>query len=184
MRHRVEHDRRRDWRSALLTLLVLGVLAVTLQSLVFSDASFTAVSHNPSHSVAAGSVDHANDRDGVAIVTATGLRPGASGQGSVTLSGAGDAPAAYWAVAAGITDTPTTPGLSTVLQLRIEDVTGAPQTLYDGALSAFSTVALSTIASDEVRTYSFTLSWPAAADEPALQGSTTSVIVQFVGVSL
>lgn len=170
---------------ALLTLVVLALLAVTLQSLVFSGADFLSSTPNPGNALAAGTVSHVNDRDGMVIVSASGLRPGASGQaGLVTLTGGEDVPAAYSAVNGGVTDTPATPALSDALQLRIEDVTGAPQTLYEGALGAFGTVGLATIAPGETRTYRFTLTWPLATADPLLQGATTSVAVQFVGVSL
>ncbi len=170
--------------STFLTLVVLALLAVTLQSLVFSGASFLSSSQNPSQSFAAGTVSHINSRDGVAIVTAAGLRPGTSAQGTVTITGGEDVPAAYSAVNAGITDAPATPGLSSVLRLRIDDVTGAPQTLYNGALSAFGTVGLATIAPYQARTFRFTLTWPLAAADPALQAASTTVAVQFLGVSL
>jgi hypothetical protein len=176
--------RRRRTARAFLTLVVLALLAITLQSLVFSGASFLGSSKNPSQSFVAGTVSHVNDHAGLAIVSATNLRPGASSQGAVTLTGGPDVSAAYSAINAGITDIPASPALSGVLQLRIEDVTGAPQTLYNGALSAFGTVGLATIGPGVVRTYRFTLTWPLAAADAALQGASTTVAVQFLGVSL
>jgi hypothetical protein len=169
---------------SLVSLAVLSLLAFTLQTLVFSGATFNSLWQNPSHSIVAGSVSHTNDRDAAAILAANGLRPGASRSGNVHLAGSEDVPAAYSAVNGGITDTPAAPGLSSVLQLRIEDVTWAPTTLYNGALSAFGTVGLATIAPAEARTFRFTLTWPLGAADPALQGASTTVNVQFVGVSL
>lgn len=168
----------------LLTLLVLALLAVTLRSLVFSGASFVSSSYNPSQSFTAGTVSHVNSCDNEAILSAAGLRPGQSVQGDVVLTGGEDVAAAYAAVNAGISDAPASPALSAALQLRIEDVTGAPAVQYNGPLSAFDTVGLATIAPGESRTFRFTLTWPAVADDPGLQGATTSVAVQFVGVSL
>jgi len=179
-------DRRRLGRS-LLSLVVLALLGVTLQSLVFSGANFLSSTFDLGHVVVAGSVSHTNDRADSAILSAANLYPGASRWGDVTLAGGEDVPAGYSVVNLGVTDTPDTPGLSAVLRLRIEDVTGAPATppiLYDDGLSAFGTVGLATIAPGEARTFRFTLSWPVTAADPALQGAGTTVQLQFVGVSL
>lgn len=173
--------------TSLATLLVLALLAVTLQSAVYSGASFLSSTSDLGHVVVAGSVSHTNDRTGVAILSAANLYPGASRWGEVTLTGGEDVPAGYSVVNLGATDTPDTPGLAAVLRLRIADVTGAPPTppvLYDGALGAFGTVGLATIAPTESRAFRFTLSWPATAADPALQGAGTTVQLQFVGVSL
>lgn len=170
-----------------MSLLVLALLAVTLQSLVFSGASFLSSTQDPGNVLVAGSVSHANDRGGMAILDAAGMRPGSTRYGDVTLTGGEDVPAFYSAVNAGIADSPVTPGLSAALLLRVEDVTGAPATppvLFDDALSAFATAGLATIAPGEARTFRFTLSWPSAAADPALQGATTTVRVEFLGVSL
>ncbi len=51
---------------ALLSLLVLAVLAVTLQTVVFSDARFTAASSSASNVWTTGTLSHANSMaDGV-----------------------------------------------------------------------------------------------------------------------
>lgn len=172
-------------RRGLLTLVILALLAVTLQTLVFSGASFLSSTANPGNALLAGTVSHANDRDGQVILTAADLRPGATSQpGRVVITGGEDVAAAYSAVNAGIQDQPATPGLSNALRLRIRDVTGAPQTLYDGALNAFTAVGLATIAPGEARTFEFVLSWPSSAADPELQDATTTVHVRFVGVSL
>jgi hypothetical protein len=168
-------------------MTILALLALTLQSLVFSGASFLSSTSDLGHVVVAGSVSHANDRDGTAVVSAANMYPGASRWGDVTLTGGEDVTAGYSVVNLGATDTPDAPSLSAALRLRVEDVTGAPATppvLFDDALSAFSTVGLATIAPNEARTFRFTLVWSAAAADPALQGAGTTVQLQFVGVSL
>jgi spore coat-associated protein N len=173
------------WQSrtarAFLTLAVLALLAVTLQTLVFSGADFTSLSSNPSQSFTAGTVSHINDRENQAILTATNLRPGASSApGLVTITGGEDVPAAYSVVKG--TVTPAT-GLAQVLYLRIEDAAGGPA-LFDNALSAFGTVGLAMIAPGDSKTYRFTLYWPVGTADPALQGASITVPLEFVGVSL
>jgi len=185
----VSHTRRNRRRlgRSLLSLVVIALLAVTLQSFVFSGASFLSSTSSVGHVVVAGSVSHTNDRADVAILSAASLYPGASRRGDVTLTGGEDVAAGYSVVNLGVTDTPDTPGLAAALRLRIEDITGAPApppVLYDDALSAFGTVGLATIAPGEARTFRFTLSWPVTAADPALQGAGTTVQLQFVGVSL
>ena len=167
--------------------MVLALLAVTLQSMVFSGASFLRTDKDLGHVVVAGSVSHANDHPtwrSSRLRTCTRARVA---RGDVTLTGGEDVPAGYSVVSLGATDTPDAPGLSAALWLRIEDVTGTPATppaLFDDALSAFGTVGLATIAPGEARPFRFTLSWPSAAADPALQGAGTTVQLQFVGVSL
>ena len=53
-----KHLTRTKAGKALLSLVVLALLAVALQSLVFSDASFTAGSANPANVFTAGSLSH------------------------------------------------------------------------------------------------------------------------------
>ncbi len=185
----MNHSRRNKRRigRGLVSLVVLALLAVTLQSLVFSGASFLSSTSDPGHVLIADSVSHTNDRANAVILSATNLRPGTSRHGDVTLTGGEDVPALYSAVNVSVADSPATPGLSGALQLRVEDVTGAPTTppvLFDDQLSAFVTVGLATIAPGEARTFRFTLSWPPTAADPALQGATTTVQVEFVGVLL
>jgi spore coat-associated protein N len=166
---------------AFVTLVVLALLAVTLQTIVFSGANFSAVSRNPSQSFTAGTVSHINDKSGQAILTATNLRPGASSApGLVTITGGEDVPAAYSVVKG--TVAPAT-GLAQVLYLRIEDTAGG-SALFDNALGTFGTVGLATIAPGESKTYKFTLYWPVGGADPALQGESITIPLEFVGVSL
>ena len=172
--------------NGVLTLAVLALLAFTLQTLVFSGANFLSSSQNPGNALLAGTVSHTNDRKDLAILTANNLRPGASSApGLVTITGGPDVPAAYSAVKGTVADSEP-PGLSNALNLLIEDVTlpGSPQQLYNGTVSGFTTVPLVTIAPGEARVFRFTLVWPLATADPALQGDSTTVAVQFVGVSL
>ena len=171
----------RIWRAS-ISLVVLALLAFTLQSLVFSGASFTAHSVNPANVFTAGSLTHSNDQEGTLMIAAAGLAPGASAVGTLTLTGTGTVAGAFTLSAAGLTDTPDVPRLSDVLTLTVEDV-AATAMLYEGPVSAFSAVALGTITPGVARTYRFTLAYPPGTAEAALQGATTTLGLRIVGAS-
>ena len=50
-----------------------------------------------------------------------------------------------------------------------------PDALYDGPLAGLHRVNLGTLAQDESRTYTITVTWPALDDDPALEGAQTSL---------
>lgn len=170
-------------KKAFLTLVVLALLAVALQSIVFSGASFTSGSGNPGNAFTAGTFGHTNSKDGALVIDAVGLWPGASKTGTCTITGTGDFAGAYTITKAGVVDTPAAPGLSNALTLRIEDITGAAQTLSNTTVAGFNTVSAGTIAAGATRQYRFTLAYPAAAANTALQGATMTLRLQFTGVS-
>ena len=168
---------------ALLSLAVLALLGVALQSLVFSDASYTAGSGNPGNVFTAGSLSHSNTHDGQVVLAAAGLLPGGpSRSGTLAITGGGTLGGAYTLSRVGLTDEPVSPALSAALTLRIEDVT-AGTTLYSGTPAAFSSIALGTIAPGETRTYRFTLTFPAAGATSGLQGATRALRLRFTGVT-
>ena len=171
-------------KKAFLTLVVLALLAVALQSLVFSGASFTSSSGNPGNTFTAGTFGHTNSKDGVLMIDAAGLWPGASKTGTLTITGTGDFSGAYTLTKAGVVDTPAAvPGLSNALTLRIEDTTGAAVTLSNTTVAGFTTVSLGAIASGASRQYHFTLTYPAAAADTDLQGARMTLSLQFTGVA-
>lgn len=169
-------------RKALLTLVVLALLAVTLQSLVFSGASFFRTSANPGNAFAAGSLSHTNSKNGQVVLAATALRPGQSQAGTLTITGGGNFTQAYTISKATLVDTPASPGLSNALTLQIEDITGAATTLFNGTAASFTQVSGGTIAVGATRTYRFTLTYPTAAADTRLQGATMTLTVLFTGV--
>jgi hypothetical protein len=168
---------------ALLSLVVLALLAVALQSLVFSDASFTAGSANPANVFTAGSLSHTNSKAGQIVLDASYLRPGLSKNGSLTITGSGTLTGVYALSKAGLVDTPASPGLSNTLTLLIQDVTSGTTTLYSGTAAAFTSRPLGSIAPGVSRTYRFTLTYPAASANAALQGATMALRLQFAGVT-
>ena len=170
-------------KKAFLTLVVLALLAVALQSLVFSGASFTSSRGNPGNTFTAGAFGHTNSKDGVLVIDAASLWPGASKTGTLTITGTGDFSGAYTVTKAGVVDTPASSGLSNALTLRIEDITGAAVTLSNTTVAAFNTVSLGTIASGASQQYRFTLTYPTAAADTTLQGASMTLRLQFTGVS-
>jgi len=178
-----EHRQGSRLKRALISLVTLAALAVTLQSVVFSGASFTAASATPDNSFVAGDLLHTNSGDGQVVIDAAGMVPGASKNATLTLTGSGDLTGAYTLSKSGVADTPAWPGLSGTLVLTVEDVTGAPTTLFQGTVSAFSAAGLGTIGPGDVRTYRLTLAYPAGTNNAALQGATMTLGLNVTGVS-
>ena len=173
-------------KKAFLTLLVLALLAVALQSLVFSGASFTVTKGNPGNAFTAGTITHVNSKSGAFVINAADLRPGQSSHGTLTITGGGDFSAGYTISKVSLTDTPASPALSAALTLTIDDMTtGAAVPEWSGAASTFSSVTIDTIApgAGATRTYRFTLTFPTASAAPGLQGASMSLGLLFKGVT-
>ncbi|MEA2255028.1 MAG: hypothetical protein QOG35_1073, partial [Solirubrobacteraceae bacterium] len=114
-----------------------------------------------------------------AVLTASDLAPGQSRSGEVTISNVGDESGEFALTPRDLVDTPPSTPLSGVLDLVVQDVTGAgPALVYSGRLADLGAVALGTLAQGEARRYRFTIAFPAgrsgALDDP-YQGATTSV---------
>jgi hypothetical protein len=178
-----KHLTRTKAGKALLSLAVLALLAAALDSLAFSDASFTAGSANPASVVTSGSLSHANDREGAVIVDAAGLRPGTSMEGTVTLTGTGTLTGSYTLEKGGVIDDPASPGLSGALELSISEQ-GAASPLYVGNISLMpESLALGAIAPGQSRTYTVRVTYVLGRADPALQGATMLLPLQVVGVT-
>jgi len=131
----------------------------------------------------------ADDHEGVAILTAPAMAPGATAAGQVTISNAGDA-AGRFSVAAGAPADAGGPagGLSSVLDLTVSDATGAtPVVLYAGKLAGFRGLALGTFAPGGARRYRFEVAYPAgrtaAMDDP-YQGASTSLGLSWTATAI
>jgi len=170
-------------KKAFLTLVVLALLAVALQSLVFSGASFTSSSGNPGNIFTAGTLTHTNSKDGQVVITAPGLLPGTSATGTLTITSGGDSPALYSLTKASVVDVPAAPGLSSALTLQVDTVPAAPTPLFLGTVAAFTTVDLGVLAPGASQQYRLTLAFPTAAADPALQGATMTLGLRVTGVT-
>lgn len=126
---------------------------------------------------AAGSLSHANSRNGHAIFTASNFGPGHLATGSVTITNTGALPGFFLLTQYGVTDTPGPGGgaLSSRMNLLIkEKKTGA--VVYAGKLSGLGTRAAGIIFPGAARTYAFTASLPNGGPaDNALRGSQLGV---------
>jgi hypothetical protein len=167
----------------LLSLLVLALLAFTLQSLVFSGASFTATSSNAASIFTSGSLSHTNSAADLVILDASYLRPGVSKEGTVTITGGGTLSGTYTLSKGAVVDSSAGGLLSQTLVLLVQEV-GAPAPIYQGSISGWTTaLALGVIAPGASRTYLVRLTYPAAAANSALDGTALSIPLTFTGVS-
>lgn len=141
----------------------------------FSEASLTAPATSNTSSFAAGTVTSVNSRDGSAVLSASGLRPGDARTGTLIITNTGDLPAAYQLRSSGAADVPAIPPLSAILDLTVEDITGAASTVYSGKLGTFIQADAGTLAAGESRTYRVRVSWPAIETDPQLQAAQTSL---------
>jgi hypothetical protein len=179
----LSRQRRPLVRTALLSLVVLALLAFTLHSLASSGASFAVGSVNPANVFVAGSLLHTNTKSGQVVLTADDLEPGMTSQGTMTLKGTGNVTGAFTLNASSLVNWPISPELSDALDLTIEDITGTPDTLYDDSVSGFTSADLGDIAPGAVRTYRITLEYPAGPNDAALQGATMTLALQVLGVA-
>ena len=167
----------------LLGCLVLVVLVISA-STVASGANFVQSSSNPGNIfTAAGTFRLLNSVEGGYVIDVAGLGPGQSATGTLTLTCEGDLKGLVSMENGGITNTPSSPALSATLTLRIEDITGSAQTLWSGTMSSFSSLALNQFSAGETRTYRFTVTFPQSGGVPELQGATTAMQIDFVGVA-
>lgn len=158
----------------LLLLAALALASLAVGTAMFSGARFSSKSTN-SASLAAASVQIGSTMPNQAIVAATGMEPGGSSQGTISISNDGDVAGTVTLKASGLTGAV----LADVVELRIDDVTGSTSKKWSGKLDTFSQLSLGSFAVDATRKYRFTLSWPSSADEASLQGTSTSVALKW-----
>jgi spore coat-associated protein N len=161
-----------------LTLAALALVSLALGSAMFSGASFTSKSAN-SASLAAGSIQLSSSAPGQAIVAASGMKPGDSRQGTISIGNQGD-PGTVALSASGLSGA----ALAAVIDLTVEDTTGGGSVQkWSGKLGSFSSVSLGAFAAGATRSYRLTLGWPAASNEASLQGASTSLTFNWSGSS-
>jgi hypothetical protein len=130
-----------------------------------------------------------NSREGAAVLSLGGVRPGDSLTDTVTLGNTGTIPGDITLSTSNLLDTPGSGGgeLSGELDLLIRDITspGSPATVYDGKIAALTPVSLGALAAGDSRTYEFTVSFPDAGPgaENAYQGSAMSVQFDWAAVN-
>jgi len=161
-----------------LALAGLALISLTLGSVMFSGARFSSRSAN-SASLAAGSIQLSSTKPNQAIVSATGMKPGVSREGTISIGNEGDVDGALTLEASGLSGG----ALAAVLDLEVEDTTSGTTQKWSGKLDSLSSAGLGKLAPGETRKYLFTLSWPSGSTDPALQGASTSLTFKWSGVS-
>jgi hypothetical protein len=122
-----------------------------------------------------------NSKEGSAVLTLAGMRPGDSVSDTVTLGNSGTIPGDFSFETSNLVDAPGAGGgaLSGELDLRVRDVTngGSPVTVYDGKIAALGPTDLGALAAGDSRVYEFRVSFPDAGPgaEDAYQGSSMSI---------
>ncbi len=157
-----------------LLLAALAFISLALGTAIFSGASFTSKSANNA-SLAAGSVQLSSSAPNQAIVSAAGMKPGESREGTISIGNQGDVAGSVTLKANGLTGM----ALAAVVVLKIEDVTGGATKEYEGKFGSFSSVDLGSFDAATTRKYRFVLSWPEASSEASLQGASTSLALQW-----
>jgi hypothetical protein len=136
-----------------------------------------------------GSLTLSNDKEGAAVLSISGMRPGDSVTDTVTLGNTGTLDGDLALSTSNFIDTPGGGGgvLSGELDLRIRDVTapGSPVVVYNGKVNALSPVALGTLTAGSSRQYEFRVFFPDAGPgaENAFQGSAVSVQFDWTAVN-
>lgn len=157
-----------------------------------SGADFTSSSSNPANTFSSGTLSQTNDKANAAILSLSGMKPGSTTNGSVTITNTGTLPGAFTLSKSNLVDSKTGTGgvkLSGQLDLKVADVTGAPATppvVYDGKVGAMGSIALdydpATVGTQQfpanggARTYSFTVTLPSTTGDD-YQG--TEMTVQY-----
>jgi spore coat-associated protein N len=177
---------------ALLTLLLAAA------AVVGSGADFTASSANPSNTFASGTLSILNSKEGTAILTAGGMKPGgAATTGTVDIKNTGSLSGTFTLARTALTDSDSTNPLSGKLNVTVTDcglfsgVTppacgdGDDVVKYTGALAQMGTgtpvSSLGTFAGGAQRRYEFNVALDGSAGN-AYQGDNSSVEFDFNAV--
>jgi hypothetical protein len=111
-----------------------------------------------------GAVRIANSREGQAVFTAAGIRPGEGVSGTLRIGNDGDVPGRFSVARSGMQDTPGPYGgrLSEQVLLELLDVTDAqqPATVYTGTPAGFGDTDLGTLAPGAYRDYVISATLP------------------------
>ncbi len=133
---------------------------------------------------AGGSLSIVNSLEGQAILNASGMQPGESRAGSVSITNSGNIDGYFTLLDSAISDTGSTIPFSTVAQLLIQDTTNPalPLTIYAGPLGGLAPIALGQFSPNETRDYQFTVTFPVGtpAHDNQLQGARTTLEYDWV----
>jgi spore coat-associated protein N len=172
-------------RYPLRALGALIALVAAVAVAVGSSASFTASSANPSNTFAAGTLTILNSKEGLAVLTASNMKPGdPATTGVVDVENTGSLSGAFTLSRSGIVDSDGANPMSAMLDLVVKDcgdfASGTPAcdagdpVKYTGTIAAMGSTALGTFAASEKHRYQFAVTFNSGANN-AYQGDSSSV---------
>ncbi|MQA72772.1 MAG: hypothetical protein GEU88_00185 [Solirubrobacterales bacterium] len=177
------------------TLGVLAAVLVAVGIAIGSGAQFTAQSANPNNVFSAGALSIDNSKEGAAILTASGMTPGQTVNGTVDIANSGTVAGTFSLSRTNLVDTPPTPALSTQLNVVVSDcgefVGTTPPTcgdgddtnVYTGTLAAMNaSFGLGSYAPDEQHRFDFAVTLAAGTGDQ-FQGGESSATFQWNAVS-
>src|SRR3954447_4612910 len=173
-------------------LLALAALTASVAVAVGSSASFSASSANPSNTFAAGTLSILNSKEGLAVLTASNMKPGDSATGTVDVQNNGSLSGAFALSRSNISGSDATYPMSAKLDLVVKDCgdfsSGTPTcdagdpVKYTGTLAAMSSSsALGTYAANEKHRYQFAATFNSSANN-AYQGDSSSATFDWTAV--
>ena len=171
-------------RHPLRALGALSALIAAVAVAVGSSASFTASSASPSNTFAAGTLTILNSKEGLAVLTASNMRPGDSANGTVDVQNTGSLSGVFTLSRSGIVDSDGANPMSAMLDLVVQDCgdfsSGTPTcdvgdpSVYSGTIAAMGSSPLGTFAASEKHRYQFVVTFNTAAGH-AYQGDNSIV---------
>jgi spore coat-associated protein N len=148
------------WQASPSKLLgALLALALAAMMAVASGATFTSTSANAGNIVTAGVLSQANSKAPGAVLNVSGLAPGHSDSGTVTITNTGDVAGVFTLGKSDVVDSDAANPLSSKLDLVVTDVTTSTP-VYSGKLGAMGARPAGTLAPGASRTYDFTVTFP------------------------
>ncbi len=174
--------------------LALGALLTLLLSagaVAGSGADFTASSANPANTFASGTLTIGNSKEGVAVFSASNLRPGEAAQtGDVDIENTGSLSGTFTLAKGTVSNSDTTNPLTGKLNLTVVDCGtfsgGTPPTCgdgddvtrYTGSIADMTTTALGSYAAAAKRRYRFSVALDGTAGN-AYQGDSSTAAFDF-----
>jgi spore coat-associated protein N len=150
--------------------LLLGAAAVTIGA----GADFTTRTANPTNTFTSGVLDHSNSADNEAILTAAAMWPGQIVDGEVTIENTGDLVGNFTLDEVDV----TSDFRADTLELVVQDTTNNAE-VWAGDLGSLGSVDLGAFQPDEVRTYSFTVTFSEDAENDLDEGKSAVVTYQW-----
>ena len=123
---------------------------------------------------ASGAVSLSNSREGAAILSGAGLRPGAQSSGSVTIGNPGSSETRLALDVTSEGETAGTGGARIWDTLRIS-ISDGSSVVYEGRVADLGRLTLGALAAGGQRTYAVTATLPSGANDNALQGARLSL---------